>query len=169
MKRIWAPWRIPYLKGPKEEVCVFCDRPGRADDARNLILHRGERVFVIMNLYPYTNGHLMIVPYDHTSSLDEVSAEAAAEAFALLQHCRKALVRVMHPQGFNVGVNLGKAAGAGIDEHVHLHIVPRWVGDTNFMPVLAETRVISEHIESTYVQLKPYFEDFSLVDRDEGV
>ncbi|MCL4234005.1 MAG: HIT domain-containing protein [Deltaproteobacteria bacterium] len=166
MNRLWAPWRIPYLKGPREAGCIFCDKPRESRDRENLILHRGREVFVIMNLYPYSNGHVMIVPYEHTDTLDPFTPPVVAETFELIRHVQKILIRIMKPQGFNIGINMGKPAGAGIDEHIHLHVVPRWAGDTNFMPVLGDVRVISEHIEDTYRQMKPFFEDFSRIDAD---
>lgn len=160
MDRLWAPWRIEYLVKQAEPGCIFCDKPREDRDAGNLILCRGKENFVIMNLYPYTNGHLMIVPYLHTDSLDDLGAECVLEMFELLKLCRRALTASMNPHGFNLGLNMGRPAGAGIHEHIHFHIVPRWNGDTNFMPVLADARVISEHLEETYLKLLPHFSDF---------
>ncbi|MCB1155397.1 HIT domain-containing protein [bacterium] len=158
---LWAPWRISYLKGERPPGCVFCDAPAQdpSRDEQNLILYRGREMFVIMNLFPYANGHLMIVPYHHTDTLDEIKDTAALEMFTLLRHCRHILTKSMWPQGFNVGMNMGRVAGAGIHEHLHLHIVPRWGGDTNFMPVLAETKVISDHLQNTYITLRPHFDE----------
>lgn len=157
MDRIWAPWRVDYLTQAPEPGCIFCVKPRQDLDSQNYILARGRECFVIMNLYPYTNGHLMVVPYRHTSDIDDLTPECCAEIFALLKTCRHALRDTMNPHGFNIGANLGRVAGAGIHDHVHFHIVPRWNGDTNFMPVLAEARVISEHIEETYFKLLPHF------------
>ncbi|MBZ0272796.1 HIT domain-containing protein [bacterium] len=157
MKRLWAPWRIGYLKGAKPPGCIFCDKPRGGDDESNLILHRGPRTFVIMNLYPYTNGHLMVVPYEHSPDLSRIDGETAAEIFSMLDACRDALVTTMNPEGFNIGINMGRVAGAGIHEHVHVHIVPRWLGDTNFMPVIGDAKVISEGIRETFRKLAPRF------------
>ncbi|MCZ7585784.1 MAG: HIT domain-containing protein [Deltaproteobacteria bacterium] len=160
MNRLWAPWRVPYLKGEKPVGCIFCDKPKEDRDEDNLILHRGTHHFVIMNLFPYSNGHLMIVPYLHTDALEDLDAAAAVELFDLIKAARKALLESMNPEGFNVGINLGRVAGAGIHEHVHVHVVPRWLGDTNFMPTLAGTKVISEHIQESYRKLAPHFADW---------
>ncbi len=157
MDKIWAPWRMEYLKSKKPKGCIFCVKPKEDRDLDNLILHRGKRAFVIMNRYPYTNGHLMIVPYLHTSDFQALTPPVVRESFALLQRSQNILEELMHPEGFNIGLNLGKVAGAGIHEHIHFHIVPRWNGDTNFMPVLAEARVISEHLLETYDKLLPLF------------
>jgi len=161
MDRLWAPWRISYLKGEKPLECIFCEKPEEDRDESNLILHRGRENFVIMNLFPYNNGHLMVVPYRHTDSLDDLTPEGTMELFDLLKKCRRALSETMAPQGFSIGINMGRAAGAGIHEHIHIHIVPRWQGDTNFMPVLSQTKVISEHIQETYKKLLPRFEAFA--------
>ena len=152
-RALWAPWRMEYLKGPRPEGCPLCD----ALAADRLVVHRGERAFVIMNLYPYSNGHVMVAPIEHLSNLEEVADEVAAEMSALTRRAIVALRRTERPEGFNVGYNLGKAAGAGIDDHIHQHVVPRWVGDTNFMPVLAGAKVIGETIEKTLAKLR---EDF---------
>jgi ATP adenylyltransferase len=148
-----------YLTQEPDPGCIFCDKPKENSDEKNLILFRGRESFVIMNLYPYSNGHLMIVPYLHTADVDEIPPSAALEMFELLKRCRFALSECMRPQGFNVGINMGRVAGAGIHEHVHTHIVPRWNGDTNFMPILAETKVISENITDSYRRLYPIFND----------
>lgn len=159
---MWAPWRMAYISGEHEHGfegprCVFCTLPARDDDARSYILHRGERCFVIMNLYPYNNGHLMVVPYAHVDSLLALDAETTAEMMALTQRAQTVLTDTMHPHGFNVGMNQGRAAGAGIADHVHLHILPRWVGDTNFMPAIGDCRVMPQHMDDTYDLLKPGF------------
>ena len=160
MKRLWAPWRMTYITGieKKDEGCIFCSYPkqDRANDCGNLVLYRGERCFVMMNLYPYNNGHLMIIPYLHTSDILGVDAETAAELWALVCRCKEALSAVMHPEGFNIGMNLGRTAGAGIDQHIHMHIVPRWNGDTNFMPVVGETKVMSQALSAAYDALYPH-------------
>jgi len=156
MKSLFAPWRLPYLKGPKPDRCIFCVGKS-ADDRRRFILHRGGSTFVIMNAYPYSNGHLMVAPYEHTSDLQALSPAALGELLVTTQLAIDALKAVYKPQGFNVGLNLGKAAGAGIEEHLHLHIVPRWNGDTNFMTTAAHVRVIPEGLHHAYDQLAPEF------------
>jgi len=158
-ERLWTPWRMEYiLDDNKPGGCIFCDKPGEEKDRDNLILFRGEESFVIMNKYPYNNGHIMVTPYSHVSDLTLLTGDVAAEMTLEMQRSIGILKEVMKPDGFNVGMNLGKAAGAGIDDHLHLHIVPRWNGDTNFMPVLADTRVMPEHLEETYMRLKPFYE-----------
>jgi ATP adenylyltransferase len=139
--------------------CVFCDLVAAGDDRESYILHRGRRAFVIMNLYPYNNGHLMMVPYEHVDSLAHLDAETLGELMGLAQRAQAVLQETMRPQGFNLGVNQGRAAGAGIADHVHMHIVPRWVGDTNFMPVLGDTRVMPQHLDETYALLRPGFDE----------
>ncbi|MDR3708269.1 MAG: HIT domain-containing protein [Capsulimonadaceae bacterium] len=133
--------------------CIFCDKPAQAIDAENLIVHRGERAFVLMNLYPYNNGHLMIAPYKHTSTLGELGEETMLEIMTLTVAAQQALGRAFGPHGYNIGMNLGRVAGAGIADHLHLHIVPRWNGDSNFMTVTGETRVLPEGLESTYQKI----------------
>lgn len=154
MERLWTPWRMGYIGGPKESGCVFCAALAAEDDRATLILHRGQHAFVIMNLYPYTTGHVMIVPYAHIADLPTLPAEALAEMTALLPWVTALLGRVLRPGGFNVGMNLGEVAGAGIAAHLHLHVVPRWVGDANFMPVLAHTAVLPELIPVTAAKLR---------------
>ena len=158
MQKLWAPWRIEYIIGPKEPGCIFCNRVNRNQDREDLILFRGKRAFVIMNKYPYNNGHLMIVPYKHTSALEELDQEDVLELHQLLVFSQKNLQALMNPQGFNIGLNIGQCAGAGIKEHLHYHIVPRWNGDVNFMPVFSDTKVINEFLLESYNKLKKYFE-----------
>ena len=158
MNRIWAPWRIDYIKSEKEPGCIFCEMLEHGNDEEMLILKRGKKCFVVMNKYPYTNGHLMAVPYEHTRDLPNLDPETAAELIELVKQCTAALTGAMNPHGFNIGLNLGLVAGAGVEEHLHFHIVPRWNGDNNFMPVLADCRVINEHIGETYLHLKKQFE-----------
>jgi ATP adenylyltransferase len=157
MRHLWAPWRIGYIKGEKTPGCILCDKPREKKDRANLILARGKHAFVMMNLYPYNNGHLMVSPYQHVSSLEELSDAATADLIRLMKRALSVLRKTHKPDGFNVGLNLGKAAGAGIEEHLHFHIVPRWSGDTNFMTVNAEVRVLPESLAESYRQLKPYF------------
>jgi ATP adenylyltransferase len=154
MERLWTPWRMGYIGGEKGSGCVFCDAIAANDDRAMLILHRGQHTFVIMNLYPYNTGHVMIVPYTHTADLPALSAEALAEMTALLPWVTALLRRTLRPGGFNIGLNLGEVAGAGIAAHLHMHVVPRWVGDANFMPVLARTAVLPELIPVTYAKLR---------------
>ncbi len=155
---LWAPWRLEYIEdASKNEGCIFCDKFMEKDDKSNLIVCRGETAFVIMNKYPYNNGHLLIVPCRHTAEIASLTNDEKIELFDLIQHSREILTEVMKPQGFNVGMNLGRLAGAGITEHIHFHIVPRWGGDTNFMPVLGNTKVISEALEKTWEKLQNAF------------
>ncbi|MFH1537878.1 MAG: HIT domain-containing protein [bacterium] len=134
----------------KTEECIFCEKPKQNKDRENLILYRAERSFILMNLYPYNNGHLMVAPYAHAHDIEELDSETLLEVMTLTRRLVRLMKRVMRPEGFNIGFNQGQVAGAGIHEHLHLHIVPRWLGDVNMMPVLADTRVISQHIEETY-------------------
>lgn len=157
-ERLWTPWRMEYiLDDNKPDGCIFCDKPQEKDDRKNLILFRGEKVFVIMNLYPYNNGHIMISPYSHVSDISLLNDEEMFELGREMKRGVKVLKDAIKPDGFNIGMNLGKAAGAGIDDHLHLHIVPRWSGDTNFMPVMSGVRVMPEYIDDTYMKLAPYY------------
>lgn len=158
--RIWAPWRLSYVKDASkdnEEECIFCAKPAQDGDEANLIVHRGERAFVILNLFPYTNGHLMVAPYEHLGRLQEVPAETLAEMMSLAQRGMDGLERAYDPHGYNVGFNQGRVAGAGVEHHIHMHVVPRWGGDTNFMPVIADTKVMPQSIEQSYEALKGEF------------
>jgi ATP adenylyltransferase len=158
--RIWAPWRLAYVKDASkdnEEECIFCAKPAAEDDEANLIVHRGENCFVMLNLFPYTNGHLMIAPYAHIGALQEIPAETVAEMMGLAQRAMGHLEDVYSPHGFNVGFNQGRIAGAGVEHHIHMHVVPRWAGDNNFMPVIADTKVMPQTIEQSYEALKGAF------------
>lgn len=157
MDVLWAPWRLDYILGPKPDACVFCLPEHRDDDRERLVLLRGRHSFVIMNKFPYNNGHLMVTPYRHLMQLPQCSREECDEMMLLLQHCTSVLYQHFNPQGVNVGLNLGEAAGAGIREHLHFHLVPRWNGDSSFMAVFSETRVIPEHLIATYDRLAPIF------------
>ena len=150
MDTLWAPWRIGYIKEDKPSGCIFCDKAAQSDDAANLIVHRGTACFVILNLYPYNNGHLMVVPYRHTPGIEDLATETLTELMTLTQRSWAVLREAIHPTGFNIGINQGTPAGAGVADHVHLHVVPRWVGDTNFMPVIADTLVIPQSLRSSY-------------------
>ena len=157
MEQIWAPWRIEYIQREKSEGCILCEKPRQSGDAANYILYRGDKNFVIMNAYPYNPGHLMIAPYRHVANLDELTDEERREHFEMVGQSIKVLRQAFNPGGFNIGINMGKVAGAGIDEHVHTHVVPRWQGDTNFMPVLSEVRVVPEALAETYKKLEGKF------------
>jgi ATP adenylyltransferase len=163
MKKIWSPWRSEYIEtfknppGKKGKKSLFSLAHESRDDDRHLIVWRGKLCFVIMNLYPYNSGHLMVVPYRQTSQFEDLTAAELKEIMATVQRAMKALTRVMKPQGYNFGANIGRVSGAGIDDHVHFHIVPRWNGDTNFMPVLADAKVISEDMRSTLQKLRKAF------------
>jgi ATP adenylyltransferase len=157
-QRIWAPWRLRYVKNAKTSTeCVFCAKPGAGDDRENLIVHRGERAFVILNLFPYTNGHLMIAPFEHVGRLQDVDPEVVAEMMDLAKLAMSRIEAVYDPEGFNIGVNQGRVAGAGVEGHIHLHVVPRWAGDNNYMPVLADTRVMPQSLEDSYDALEGGF------------
>jgi ATP adenylyltransferase len=153
MEIISAGWRMAYIEKGNTEGCIFCKKPAEGNDAANFIVYRGRNAFVIMNLYPYTAGHLMVAPYRHTGSLCDLSREEATELMQLVGWSELLLRKALKAQGFNIGMNIGKCAGAGFPDHVHLHIVPRWEGDTNFMPVLSETRVLPDTLESVYAKL----------------
>jgi ATP adenylyltransferase len=157
MKRLWAPWRVTYIREPGPVGCIFCDKIRHNKDEETLILFRGQLNFVVMNAFPYNPGHLMVVPYRHLGKLEDLTPEEMGEHSTLVVRSVKALKAESKAENFNLGMNLGKAAGAGIVDHIHTHVVPRWVGDNNFMPVLAETRVISESIAEIYLRLRPLF------------
>jgi ATP adenylyltransferase len=155
--RLWAPWRLQYLKGDKPDECIFCTRPAMEDDERALIAHRGDTCYVMLNAFPYTNGHVMVAPYEHLADLRDLPADTSAELIALTQRALSAIERVYGPDGFNLGVNLGEIAGAGFADHVHMHVVPRWKGDTNFMPVIGDTRVLPEALPDSWRKLRDAF------------
>ena len=154
MNHLFATWRMDYVTAPSHEGCIFCDFPAEKRDKENHILYRGTKCFVIMNIYPYNPGHIMIAPYRHTNLYESLESEENAEIGRLASEAVCTLKRAMSPEGFNIGMNLGKTAGAGIADHLHLHIVPRWNGDCNFMPVLTNTRVVPEALSATYNKLK---------------
>ncbi|MBA7558971.1 AP-4-A phosphorylase [subsurface metagenome] len=157
MEQIWAPWRIKYIQMEKPQGCILCDKPKENDDALNYILYRGKKNFIIMNCYPYNGGHLMVAPYRHIASLEELTDEELHEHFETVRRSIRVLKKVFKPDGFNTGMNIGRVAGAGIGGHIHTHIVPRWQGDTNFMPILGDTKVINEALTETYEKLKGKF------------
>lgn len=162
MENLWAPWRIDYILSKKPPGCIFCDKPAENKDEETLILFRGKYHFIIMNAFPYNNGHMMVVPYRHTASLSGWAEQEQQEMMQLADLCVDLLKRTMHPDGFNLGINMGLVGGAGVADHIHLHIVPRWNGDTNFMPVLSDTRVISEGLQATYRKLKAALDGMEL-------
>ena len=155
MKTLWAPWRMEYILSEKETECIFC--VGLSDKAE-LTLYNGDLSMVMMNKYPYINGHLLVAPVRHVAALDELNAQETGDILKTVRDSIGILKKVMNPDGFNVGLNLGVVAGAGVEEHLHFHIVPRWHGDTNAMTVFAEVRVIPEHLKATYQNLKPHFQ-----------
>jgi ATP adenylyltransferase len=163
LDRLYTPWRFDYIKGASGEktghgdACVFCALPARGDDEAVFILHRAERNFVILNIYPYTSGHLMVVPFEHTADLPALARETADEMNDLARRAVGILGEVYRPHGFNLGMNLGQAAGAGVSDHLHLHVLPRWSGDANFMTTVGETRVIPEDLRATYDKLRGRF------------
>ena len=158
MEILWAPWRMAYI-APKTEQkgCIFCTQPAAQRDEEYHILYRGERCFIMLNLYPYNNGHLMIAPYQHVETIEKLDTATLAELMSQAQLALKALRLAMTPDGFNMGINEGKVAGAGFDEHMHLHIVPRWNGDTNFMPTVADIKMVSEDMEQQWKGLHDIF------------
>ena len=165
MQHLWSPWRMAYLRnetsagnGGNEAGCIFCDKPAEHQDAKNLIVQRGQLAYVILNLYPYNNGHLMVVPRRHIASLTLATADELSELMQLTRDAESALTEAYRPEGINVGINLGRAAGAGIADHLHVHLVPRWTGDTNFMSVVGQTRVLPEQMDDTARRLRPIFE-----------
>jgi len=156
MENLWAPWRMEYISKEKEgksKPCIFCHRIKQKTDRKNLILYRGKEAFIIMNRYPYNNGHVMVVPYRHTGDITDLHSHENDELFQIIRLTIHALDEVMKPHGYNIGMNLGRVAGAGIEDHLHYHVVPRWNGDTNFMPVLTDTKVISEALDKSYRKL----------------
>jgi ATP adenylyltransferase len=157
MKQLWAPWRIEFIVQPKPTECILCLKPRENRDRENFILYRGRHCFVMMNIYPYNNGHLMISPYRHASTLEDLDNKVLADMMRVLKQCVKAIKQALSSDGINIGLNLGKIAGAGIENHLHFHIVPRWSGDTNFMAVMADVRVIPEHLKATYEKLHILF------------
>ncbi|MEW5909851.1 MAG: HIT domain-containing protein, partial [Thermodesulfobacteriota bacterium] len=165
MKTMWAPWRIEYILELKKDGCVFCKALDETDD---LTLFKGKITMVVMNKYPYINGHLLIAPKRHVQDLESLTPEEMTVLLKTVEQSVAALKKCMKPDGFNVGLNLGKVAGAGVEEHLHFHIVPRWFGDTNALTVFADVRVIPEHIRATFDKLKPYFENLDLTEWNKG-
>ena len=158
MKVLWAPWRMEYINSANEKGdCIFCPGDNRSQDEKRLILFIGNLSIVLMNRFPYINGHLLIAPLRHVSTLDALSPEEKLDLIIMVERSIGVLKEAMNPEGFNVGLNLGKMAGAGVEDHIHFHVVPRWIGDNNYMTVFGEVRVIPEHIQATYQKLLPFF------------
>jgi ATP adenylyltransferase len=159
MKRIFAPWRYKYVRNPSSKGCIFCKAASSDDDRESGVLFRGKFSFVIMNKYPYNNGHIMVAPYKHTGDFGKLIEDELLEMSVMLKEWQKIIKKAMKPDGFNIGMNIGRIAGAGFEEHLHYHLVPRWSGDTNFMPVVAETKVVPMSIDEAYdILLKVYKE-----------
>jgi len=156
-KMLWAPWRMEYILSKKPKDCIFCLGKGGKEDKKRLVLYRSTRSFVIMNRYPYNNGHIMIAPFKHIANIEDLDIKTAQNMLEVLQKSIKIIKLCLKPEGLNVGINIGKAGGAGVEEHLHVHVVPRWNGDTNFMPVLGDVRVMPEYLEDSYNKLYPYF------------
>lgn len=159
MKHLWAPWRIDYILGEKPDHCVFCLPENTDEDAERLVLFRGRHCFVIMNKYPYNNGHIMVCPYRHVMNLEDLTPEESTEMMELLKECAPILKKRFHCQGINIGLNQGEAAGAGIREHLHFHLVPRWNGDSSFIAVMDDVRTIPQHLRETWQTLRPHFSE----------
>ena len=160
MDRLWTPWRFEYIRtADKDPSCVFCRILKESCDSDNLVLFRGRHSFILMNLYPYTSGHLLVVANRHIPFLGDAPPEELTEIIQLGRRCETVLRREYHPHGFNIGFNLGRSAGAGVDQHLHMHVVPRWTGDSNFVSVLGETRVLPEELKDTYLRLLPHFKE----------
>jgi ATP adenylyltransferase len=160
MEHLWAPWRMAFIQPetPPPPGCIFCTQPAAQRDDEFHILYRGEHCFMMLNKYPYNNGHLMVAPFQHVGQLEKLDAATLADLMGQAQLALRAIGHAMHPDGFNMGFNQGKVAGAGFAEHIHFHIVPRWNGDTNFMPVIADVKVMPEHLDNVYRQLKEALE-----------
>lgn len=156
-KILWAPWRIDYILEDKEGGCLFCQKSKSKDDAKNYVIYRSERSFALLNTFPYNSGHIMVAPYRHTAEFEGLGPEETADLMQCVQKCLQALKKSMEPEGFNLGINLGKSAGAGVVDHLHIHIVPRWQGDTNYMPVIADTTIIPQSLKVVYDLLKKTF------------
>jgi ATP adenylyltransferase len=161
MDHLWTPWRFEYIRtADQAPLCVFCNILTEQRDPENFVLYRGRCAFILLNLYPYTSGHLLVVTNRHISLLNEASPEEMQEIILLARRCEHALQQEFKPQGFNLGMNIGRAAGAGVEHHLHMHVLPRWIGDSNFVSVVGETRVLPEELSSTHKRLLPYFKSF---------
>ncbi len=160
---MWSPWRMEYVRTPKDDGCVFCKKSASDQDRNNLVLFKGTNSIVLMNLYPYNNAHLLIAPYKHVDTTLELSSQVSNEMMNLANESMRIIKMVMNAEGFNFGANIGAIGGAGIKDHIHFHVVPRWLGDTNFMPVIGHTKVMVEGLLETYDELKPHFEKIKLI------
>ncbi|MBI5587164.1 MAG: HIT domain-containing protein [Deltaproteobacteria bacterium] len=160
MNQLWAPWRIEYIQGEKDGSCIFCTASEK-EIKDSLLLFKGSFSVVMLNKYPYNNGHIMIAPVRHVARTEDVTTEEGSDIFRMISRSTTVLTALFKPDGFNIGMNVGKAAGAGIDDHLHMHVVPRWNGDVNFMPALADVKVMPEHLSATFEKLKPFFERFT--------
>lgn len=162
MDNIWSPWRMEFIEDKRQKEggapCVFCELGEQNPDNKNLVLYRGQQTYVVMNRFPYTNGHLLVVPFGHSAHLKELSSETHQEILGLTVQCMDIMKEALNAEGFNCGMNVGKVSGCGIEDHYHWHVVPRWNGDTNFMPVLADVRVMPDYLSKTYERLRPGFE-----------
>ena len=164
MEKLWAPWRMPFIQSTKKKKpsdCIFCKASRERKDKANFVLGRGEYSVALLNIFPYNNGHLMIAPMRHTGDFNRISGVEWQDMMALMGECQRALEKTLHPHGYNIGINLGRAAGAGIEDHLHIHLIPRWAGDTNFMTAIGETRVLPEDLTQTASRLRPIFERLS--------
>jgi ATP adenylyltransferase len=157
VEQLWAPWRLEYVVGQQSDGCVLCEKPTLGDNADSLVVHRGEHAYVVLNLFPYNSGHLMVIPHRHVADLTELTLDESYECQRFLELGVRVLRNTMSPEGFNVGLNQGSAGGAGIAAHLHWHLVPRWEGDTNFMPVIGETKVMPQHMRTTWELLHAGF------------
>jgi ATP adenylyltransferase len=159
MDYLWSPWRYQYVsRAAGDRGCIFCEKPAEDDDERNLIVYRGNHNFILLNLFPYTSGHVLIAPYEHVAQLEDAGEETVVEMMLLARRTSACLRRVYQPQGLNLGMNIGECAGAGIAGHIHMHVLPRWTGDASFMTTVGETRVVPEDLADTYRKLKEAFE-----------
>ncbi|MGH7830763.1 MAG: HIT family protein [Candidatus Binatia bacterium] len=168
MKQIWAPWRMTYIGGAREAGCIFCDKLKEGDARSNLILAQTPHSVVMLNKYPYCSGHLLLAPRKHTNHLGSLEREEYADLCVALQETVGRVEEALKPEGINLGMNLGRCAGAGVESHLHWHVVPRWEGDTNFMPVIGEVRVIPQHLLESYDRLRPFFQNFLVRENDQG-
>ena len=168
MKQLWAPWRMAYVHGEKERGCIFCDKLSGQDPRANLVLAQTSHSVVMLNKYPYNNGHLLLAPKRHTNQLSDLPTEEYGDLCRALRGALERLSEALRPQGINAGMNLGKCAGAGVEKHLHWHLVPRWEGDTNFMPVIGEVRVMPQHLMDSYDQLQPFFKEFLTNEKTAG-
>lgn len=153
MQTLWAPWRMEYILGHSDEGCIFCEKPEENDDRKNLILLRTPLSFIIMNIYPYNNGHLMVAPFRHAATFKDLTPDERCDLIETVAIAEEMLEKTLAPEGMNIGVNVGRCAGAGVLDHVHVHLVPRWTGDTNFMPVISDSRVMPEALRETFEKL----------------